>query len=434
VRPFPVLVYPKTLRKFIRSIATVLPCPVDFPGAMLLAALATFIGRKQSIAISESWIEYAVLWIACIARSGDRKTPAFDKIMAPLRRKQEELLAEYLKAKAKYKQLSAEEQAKQEKPKLGQMMTTDSTMEGLKKALDGNPNGIAYTADELTGWANGMNQYKGGKGNDLANWLSAWSSQTIIVNRAGQPEPIIIAKPFVPVLGGLQPNRLPELTENFQEDLPARILFAYPPSMPPGEWSEEIIEGSKGYAKVCEALWKLKASAKPIEFSIEAKAIWIEWVNNHRRHEPPDNLRAAWSKLEGYCLRLTLVLFLARRACQETNSSKIDPASIKGAIKLIAYFKSHAWRVYSSAADQSDKGRIGRALRWIKAAGGIVTAKKIHQYRVGDCETADDAKQLLDDLAELGHGTVTKKARGSIEFRLGRLVDESTGQPKGDEK
>ena len=73
-----------------------MPCPVDMPGAMMLAVASVFIGRKRGIEIKVGWIEYAVLWIVVVARSGERKTPVYIVVTAPLRYKQRKLLAKYL--------------------------------------------------------------------------------------------------------------------------------------------------------------------------------------------------------------------------------------------------------------------------------------------------------------------------------------------------
>ena len=150
-------------------------------------------------------------------------------------------------------------------------------------------------------------------------------------------------------------------------------------------------------------------------FSSAGKSRWVEWVNVHRKESHPDNLRPMWAKAEGHCARLALVLFLARKACNETKDTCLGRPSIDGAIKLIEYFKSYARRVYGSMADRSNQRRIGNALRWIRKHGGTVTARKANMY--GLCKDSDAAKELLKDLEELGYGTVTNEPRGSVVFR-----------------
>lgn len=413
---FPVDTFPKSIQHFIESISGALPCPPDFPGAMLLAIVSAFIGRKRFIEIKPGWIEFAVLWIAVVARSGERKTPAFDEVTAPIRQKQKELYAEFLKVKRHYESLSKEQQQETPRPRLQQIATTDTTIEALKDVLAGNPNGILFSADELSGWARSMGQYKGGRGDDRQHWLSIWSGIQIICNRKGA-DPIVINDPFVSVTGGIQPDALGDVIENNREDgFSARILFSYPNPIPNKDWTEDTIEQSILYAGICESLWSMKPIKNPITFSPAAKKLWIEWINAHRKETPPDNLRPTWSKMEGHCARLALVLFMLRKQCNVTKSKQIDEPSIDGAIRLIEYFYNHAHRVYSASAVQTDTGRIGNALRWIRKQGGTVTARLASMN--GLCKDSDAAKELFDDLAELGYGTVTKEKRGSVVFRL----------------
>ncbi len=227
------------------------------------------------------------------------------------------------------------------------------------------------------------------------------------------------------VTGGIQPDALGDLIDDAREDgFAARILFAYPDPIPNGDWNEETVKERAQYAGICESLWNLDPSDDPIKLSPAAKEKWVAWVNSHRKETPRDNLRPFWSKCEGYCARLARVLYLARRACNETKSIMIDPLSVTGAVKLIDYFKSHARRVFRAMADQSDKGRIGNALRWIRKHSGTVTARKAKQY--GLCKDTEEVTQLFNDLADLKHGSIKKESRGSVVFRLAESKDPAT--------
>lgn len=424
VDPFPVEALPRTLQKYVLSVAEALPCPPDYPGAMLLAVLAAFIGRKVGIEVKPRWVEYPVLWVVCIARSGDRKTPAFLAVTEPLRRKQKTLLAKYLQAKKAYDDLSAEEKQKESAPRLQQLLTTDTTIEALKDVLAGNPSGIIYPADELAGWVRAMAQYKGGRGDDRQHWLSIWSGVQIVCNRKGQ-DPIIINSPFVTVTGGIQPDALGDIIEDREDGFSARLLCSYPDPIPNREWTDDAMQSDVLLQGVCDSLFELE-SDQIVTFSAESKALWVEWVNKHRAEIPQDNLRAVWSKAEGHCARLALVLYLSRRACNETKATKIDPDSMRGAIKLVEYFKNHSRRVYSVRAEQADEGRIGKALKWIRKQGGKVTARQLHLH--GHAKNTEGAKQLLSDLAELGHGKTAEEARNSFTFTLSNGSYESTSQ------
>lgn len=409
---FPVEVFPVPLQRFIRSTAKALPCPVDFPGVMMLPVLSTAIGRKRCVEIKEGWREFPSIWTACIARSGDRKTPAAEKVIAPLRTKQRQFQVEYSRARKAWEKTSK----KTPPPRLKQILTTDTTIEALKDVLSGNPNGVLYSADELSGWVRSMSQYKAGRGDDRQHWLSIWSGVQIVSNRKGV-DPVVINDPFVCVTGGIQPDALGDLIDDGREDgFSARILYAYPEPVSVNDWNEEVVEGADDYAKVCEALSNLVATDAPVMFSPAAKKVWISWVNEHRREAPPDHLEPVWSKMEGYCARIALVLFLSRVACGETKATTIDVESVRGAVKLIAYFKSHARRVYKVYAEKTEDSRVAKTLKWIRKRGGEVTARDVQMNH--HATTAEKAKELLTYLSDSSYGTVTEKAKGSVVFRL----------------
>jgi hypothetical protein len=424
VAAFPLGVFPPVLQRLIASIAEALPCPPDFPGTLMLPVLGTMIGRKCSIQLTQSWTEYPLIWLVVIARSGQRKSPAFAEVTSPLRKLQTTLHAQYRKEVATYSDLPAEK--KGAKPRLKQIVTTDTTIEALKDVLNANPSGVAFAADELSGWVRSMCQYKGGRGDDRQSWLKIWSGSQIVCNRVGK-DPVIIDDPFVSVVGGMQPDCLGDLIDDRCEDgLSARFLLSYPDPTTNNDWREVDIEGSQHYLDLCNALWSMTPSASPITLSEAAKECWIKWVNGHRKETPPDHLRPTWNKAEGHCLRLALILAVTSKVSNDlatgmaseravTPPSTCDVESMEGAIKLIEYFKSHARRAYSSVPEGT--GRIERALKWIGKHGGTVTARQVQMNRVCGVRNSEEAKELLSDLASLGHG-VLKHANGSVVFTL----------------
>jgi hypothetical protein len=420
VAPFPVEVFPKRLQPFPRSVAKAIPCPTDFVGVMMLPVLGTCIGRKRQIEVKASWSEFPQIWSCIVAQSGERKTAAFKVVTEPLRKRQRWLKQRYLKEMRAFKDLPPDERNEEDRPRLKQVLTTDTTIEALKIVLEGNPDGIIYPADEVSGWTRSMCQYKAGQGDDRQRWLSIWSGAQVVCNRVGRPEPIILDDPFVAVTGGIQPDCLGDIIDDGRQDGgAARLLLSYPDPLPNADWTEDTFQGVAEYEKVCGKLWNLPSLDTPQTIGRKAKELWIEWVNDHRRQKPPFHLRPVWSKAEGYSLRLALILFLLRKVCNETTADEVDEPSISGAIKLIDYFKCHARRVYACTADLGDNTRIGRALRWVKrrlVRGDTITARLAQMYRI--CNDADEAKKLFEDLEELGHGTVTEEAKGSVVFHL----------------
>ena len=71
--------------------------------------------------------------------------------------------------------------------------------------------------DELVGWVKSMDQYRSGRGADRQFFLSVWSRQPIKVDRKGA-KPILVSNPCLAVVGGIQPDLLPELADAAQRE------------------------------------------------------------------------------------------------------------------------------------------------------------------------------------------------------------------------
>jgi putative DNA primase/helicase len=57
-------------------------------------------------------------------------------------------------------------------PDMARTLVGDTTVEALADIMDKNPRGVLINRDELAGWVRGLDQYKGGKGNDRQFYLS----------------------------------------------------------------------------------------------------------------------------------------------------------------------------------------------------------------------------------------------------------------------
>src|SRR5205814_10380221 len=107
---------------------------------------------------------------------------------------------------------------------------TDATTEALAPMLL-NSKGLVLFEDELSGWVRSMDQYRGGgRGADRKHFLSMWSRTLIKVDRKGTPKPIIVPRPCLSVVGGIQPELLPDLADaaQRQDGFLDRLLWSFP--------------------------------------------------------------------------------------------------------------------------------------------------------------------------------------------------------------
>jgi hypothetical protein len=191
--------------------------------------------------------------------------------------------------------------------------------------------------------------------------LSVWSNQPVSVDRKGQDAPIIgVLRPFVSVIGSIQPDVLPELAANREDGMLERFLFTYPEPMNALWTEDEISEEAKAdYQDLCDGLRNLSMDTdelgdpveKAITFSPEAKEVYIKVYDEHRQEMGasgfPNHLRASWAKLEAYLLRLILICAACRFA-EEGGPEQVRPTDVWRAVLLMDYFKAQALRVFGA--------------------------------------------------------------------------------------
>ena len=95
-----------------------------------------------------------------------------------------------------------------------------------------------------------MNKYRAGS--DLEFWLSTWSGKSVNLNRLSR-KGSFVEKPFVPVLGGIQPSIFNSFSteENKENGFMDRMLLSFPEASVDEYNDNELDESidSKGITK-----------------------------------------------------------------------------------------------------------------------------------------------------------------------------------------
>ncbi len=409
VESFPVNVLPCAADRLVREGADAIGCRWDFLGVPMLAVVAGTIGRSVSLLLKDGYFTGATIFAGCVGPPSDGKTPAL-KIVAGAVRAIDDLLAvEHAQALELWKQAAAE-LAKGIKPppppKPRRIDIDDATMETLPMLLADNPRGLIMIRDELTAFVLGMNQYKGGKGNDRSNALKIWSGDRIVKDRVGHENntPIRCAHPSLSIIGGLTPDLLGELADprGRADGFVDRFLLVYPDPLPVAGWSdlgvpEDVVAD---WHSLIARLWMRPLDVKDgrtvphtMFFTPEGKARWEERYNAHvaemNAEDFPPSLRGPWGKLREYAGRLTRDVALMHHAADPTADPvmvpEVTPRRVDEAWKLIAYFKSHARRIHAIIACGPDTGET-RAVKaivdWIRSGRLLAfTESEIKQAR-----------------------------------------------------
>lgn len=233
VASFPIDIFPKEIQHFILESANSLGMSIDYMGCAFMWMLSLIVGNSLVVEVKPGWKEVASLWIAVVGKPGIGKTPSLMQMIAPLRSLNVKEQKEYQKQMEKYREYEAKDKKEKErseevkKPKNKQFIVGDITIEALVDLHEENPNSVGVFKDELAGWIKDMNKYRAGS--DLEFWLSSWSGASISLNRKTSKS-AFVDKPFIPVLGGIQPSIFEQFSngDNKENGFIDRVLISYP--------------------------------------------------------------------------------------------------------------------------------------------------------------------------------------------------------------
>ncbi|MBY0231038.1 MAG: DUF3987 domain-containing protein, partial [Gemmataceae bacterium] len=320
------------------------------------------------------------------------------------------------------------------KPIEDRIVVGDTTTEALTVILQRIPRGVVMVRDELAALVSGLNQYKNGQGSDLQFYLSCWSGASTTNDRKGDGDNggLRLDHPFLGIIGCLTPAKLSALRGDQgrkkadDDGFLDRFLFAYPARVPAvkEQWNvvpRSVVASWEGAVKRLRLLQMIDHAAGGIvvgkrphflRMTQKAKDAYTEFTADHANELNgegfPDYLRGPWSKLQGYSLRLALILHLLDWAVGQEADDKADlgEEAMRRAITLVGYFKEMAKRVHL-ALDRDPNIELARkAWEWIareakNKRGDPFQFKAweiVHAIRskiVPDTDTAEKAVEIL---------------------------------------
>jgi hypothetical protein len=381
--PFPLDVLPAGLRAYVEQASWACHCPPDFVAVPLLVLAGAALGNAWHLELTESHVQTAALFAAVVGPPGSSKSPALRQVAEPLLAASAGWVEEVRKQRTEWE--AQPEEGRGTPPVARRCLLDDFTTEALVPTLAGNPKGVVVLKDELAGLITGLNQYKGGRGNDRQILLQVWAGADVVVDRKGQAgQPVQVRRPFVAVVGGIQPAVLESLRLSsrgrvVEDGMLDRFLFAYPAGLPASaeDWRHLSAEAQRGWES---ALARLLAEPvlpgpggwRPRRLGLTecGRQAWVAFTAAHATEinvgDIPPHLEGVWSKLRGYAARLALLLHALRWACDEpVGLDAVDGASLGAAARLVGYFKSQARKVHAALDADPAAAGAARVLRWL---------------------------------------------------------------------
>lgn len=367
---FPIDIFPGHIKNYILECNETLDSSIDYMGCSMLWLISVIIGNSMQVEVKKGWYETATIWMAVVGKAGLGKTPSIHNVIQPLLKANNKEIKEYIAKNEKYEffaALSKKEQDKSEqihKPVKSQFIANDITIEALVELHQENKNSIGVFKDELAGWFKDMNKYR--EGSDLEFWLSTWSGKAISLNRK-TAKSSFVDKPFVSVLGGIQPSVLNNFytEDNKDNGFIDRMLLSYPEltidawnnkemNTDTIEWYNDTIISFFEQIKLNFIDFFEDGDIKPkiAVISPDGKKEWIrifnEYTNYQNSDEENEYMKSMLPKQKSYLPRFALILNTIDYFIDPTPEKTplvISKESILKAEKLSKYFIAMAKKI-----------------------------------------------------------------------------------------
>jgi hypothetical protein len=386
VPSFPLDLLPACWRDWVNDTACSVGAPVDYVAQSLLAAAAGLCGAGVSVCVSPAWSEPLVLWQMLVGGPSSGKSAA----LAPVRR----LLAA----------IEQEFQAGAGAEGRLRILVTDSAVEALAEAVDGNPRGVVLWRDEAAAW---LRQFT--NGDTPVDWPNAWAAGAFRL--PGRPAPVEIGRFAVSMLGTTQPDRLEETLHDGDERLLARFLYSWPDLplyCPLGERTPP--DDDNALNRLRRIARKARTPDEPLVLTVDqqgAQALdgFLAALQAERRHV--DGLEAAWMGKGGASVvRLAGMIELLYWSGLAASGppGHLGRDQVEAAVGLWqGYFRPHAAALFDRAVPTQLEQRVRRVARWLAVAGhATVSREDIRRDALLQSAKAIDVDCVLHRLEETG--------------------------------
>lgn len=372
---FPIDIFPADIQTYILECNSKLDSSIEYMGCSLLWLISVCIGNSIDIEVKKGWNENLSVWISIVGKAGLGKTPSISNIIFPLIKINAKEIKTYIKESEKYEYYQSlnkkekEEHSEVFKPIKSQFIANDITLEALVDLHQESDNAVGVFKDELAGWLKDMNKYR--EGSDLEFWLSTWSGKSVNLNRLTR-KGSFVEKPFIPVLGGIQPSIFNTFytDENKDNGFMDRMLLCYPDLKVDyyneNEISDDILHWYKeliiSFYDTIKSIIKRNEDGDIItltaKFSPEAKIEWKRIFNQmtdvQNNEEENEYLKSMFPKQKSYLPRFSALIHVFDEFLSDGgNTLLISKESVLKAEKLSKYFIATAKKIKINSVDVS---------------------------------------------------------------------------------
>ncbi len=445
-KPWPWDATPKVLSDMGRAIARTYDVPAAVAGAAVLGAASIALGKKASLQIKRDHKVFGNAFWMIVGGVNLGKTPVGKVALAPLKKWEDKQLEEFKHEYAQWKaddqfikleidavkhkvrrgagKHSAEdrmsfqvqvrnlEQSRKDPPTEPRLVMEDFTGEALGRCMaenDGFMGVFSPEARNLLEIAKGKYSDKG----DIHLWLKGHGGDHCRVDRQRGASYSIDSATIAAVIM-VQPDALQKLGESDalrESGFLSRWLYIVPPENVSSSYPVESVDES--ITAKFERLLSAMLNITPGEIVLDNDALmtWKKWHDDTKcrastEEAHRDTKFKGWlSKQPESIARLALLFSVVKQVSGETV---VLTDEIRNAARLNECLESHARRAIGIMNVSAKASIAQRTWNWLAAHRRKLTVKPrdLQIAGVAGIESADEAKQVLNQLAE--HGYVRK--------------------------
>ena len=323
------------LQDYIRNIAETYQCPRDFVTAAVFSVASTAAGNK--VTVKDKFKSSLCLWQVLLCPSGGSKTEPIKAVTAPLT----ELNIQYANKGFDDKPI--------------RVIIDNVSEAAIINALDRNREGLLLCRDEI----HSLFMTKG----ITDNLLSIYSHSPILKDRANCS--ITIERPYMSILGGIQPERIQECFGhgNWSNGLGPRFLFCWTDDEEYPSYSMRRADPllANLWEQIVFFIYNLP-SGSTVEIDPDAMLAYTRYYNELAMLRNSKNTTIAenvlYGKLQINILRLAGVVAVLRYVSQPSLGLKIDMDGIYYAIRCMDYYQACGKRVILNLDQKQEKSGL----------------------------------------------------------------------------
>lgn len=422
---FPVELLPAPVAAFVEQLASYLEAPPDLPAVLALGVLASLAMRRYAAQPRAGWLEPLNLYAVVALDPGERKSPAFRRVLAPLYEHQAQLVEEWQGESKRIAAINAARQRGEDLepvPPRPRLFVDDATPEKLARVLAQHGERITMASDEGGVFQMMTGLYSKSGAVNVGVYLKAHDGGRLAVDRMSH-EAVHLNAPLMTMLLAVQPEIIRSLAKRpdlrgiglwarFAYSLPASLVghrtFTTPdlePAVQDG-WRELVLAIARQTRPSLTSTANSPGSELvPLRFSPQAwERLRLAMVSIDGAVAPGGPLVGVrdWaSKLSGLVVRLAGLLHIASELVPE--SCPIGVEVVERALALGKYFLAHARQAFEVEMTLDPSEQAARQAWEVIQRRGLdrVTPGQLGKWARG-CRRTEDAVAALNVLVRQG--------------------------------